>query len=89
MAAGWQPFFDGLSEFLRSAERQFGLANHQYTEHVFLKAANVFQRDNYREARSRSRMEASEDLTVEVLFQVDQLIKKAHDVRLGSRRTSS
>lgn len=44
MAAGWQPFFDGLSEFLRSAERQFGLANHQYTEHV-VERLQMFSRE--------------------------------------------
>ena len=51
MAAGWQSFFDGLSEFLRSAERQFGLAerqfglaNHQYTEHV-VERLQMFSRE--------------------------------------------
>lgn len=34
MAAGWQAFFDGLPEFLRNADRQFGIANQQYTEYV-------------------------------------------------------
>ena len=33
MAARWQAFFDGLSEFLRKSDRQFGIANlnQQYT----------------------------------------------------------
>ena len=44
MAARWQAFFDGLSEFLGNADRQFGIANQQYTEYV-IERLQLFCRD--------------------------------------------
>ena len=44
MTAGWQVFFDGLSEFLRNADHQFGIANQQYTEYV-IERLQMFYRE--------------------------------------------
>ena len=44
MASGWQAFFDGLSEFLRNADRQFGIVNQQYTEYV-IERLQMFSRE--------------------------------------------
>ena len=44
MATGWQAFFDGLLEFLRNADHQFGIANQQYTEYV-IESLQMFYRE--------------------------------------------
>ena len=31
---GWDPFFEELSRMLRSSNRQFGIANAQYSEYI-------------------------------------------------------